>query len=105
MNPSSVTQDNAIAVTLGYLYGADSLVKIRVDETGVTYTFSVPEEDVKIIVEDYEGGKLAIADLLAWFREQSRIRGTLSAMKRRNESQWTSRYWIRGIDANGNKIA
>ncbi|MFZ3277991.1 MAG: hypothetical protein WA182_13905 [Candidatus Sulfotelmatobacter sp.] len=104
MNSEFVTQDNAIATTLGYLYGSDSLVKIRFDDSGTLYTFSVPAEDAKLITVDYENGQLSIADLLSWYKEQSRIMGTIRAMRRRGDVQWVSRYWVQGIDKEGNKI-
>jgi hypothetical protein len=104
LNSEFQTQDTAIACTLSYLYGDSSLVKIKIDESGVLYTFSCPSEDAKIIADDYENGQLSIADLLAWYKELGRIQGTTRAMRRRGESQWASRYWVQGTDAQGNKI-
>jgi hypothetical protein len=104
MNGEFVTSDSAISTTLGYLYGADSLVKIALDGREIVRTFSVPTEDARIIVEDYERGELAIADLLAWFKEQSRQLGSVRAMQRRGETNWCSKFWVAGVDAQGNKI-
>jgi hypothetical protein len=90
------------AALLVYLYGIESLATIR-DEQGeyrkilTTYGLACPEEDVKILNEEYsrESDNLVIKPrpFVAAFNAITRIQND---MRRRRDVEWTSPDWISG---------
>ena len=94
----SNTSDIFFAACLLYLYSEESLLKASTDERGgnVNFTFDIPSEDHRILLETFLKGELALSDAKAFSRSYSFITRTLREMKRNGTNAFCSPSWIAG---------
>lgn len=102
---SFTTDSMQYAACLEYIFGQESLVAIRIGDSGkASFDFCIPSIDAESYINDYENGELIISDAKALFKSNSRIFGAVRALRVREENSWVSRAWQNGVDSKGNKV-
>ena len=102
---SFTTDSMQYAACLEYIFGQESLVAIRIGDSGkASFDFCIPSLDAESYINDYENGELIISDAKALFKSNSRLFGAVRALRVREETSWVSKSWIKGRTADGRKI-
>jgi hypothetical protein len=87
--------DPAVTAVAVFLYGEECLA--IVEDTGqsrIEYGVVVPQCDWDILIEEYNGGVLALSDARAFVNAQFLV--SEKAKKAKRFGSWTSQAWING---------
>src|ERR1039458_1550950 len=94
-----VTDDLFFAVTLAYLYGFDSILKIDATiSSRILFTLDIESEDCKILAGDFERGDVSVQPKV-FCQIYSRVTKKLRDIQRMDDGIWTSPAWINGRGA------
>jgi hypothetical protein len=88
MSGTSTTSDIFFASVLHYLYGEASMLKIESEGRLSTFTFDIPEEDNRILREQFDADTLVL-QAKSFAKSYWAITAMLKQMRRNCETSWT----------------
>lgn len=96
MNQSHTSGDLYFQALILYTYGWDVLLKVELNKGMATLTTDAPEEDVKLLLEEYGGGESAISSVKDYAEVVKRIQALIRKLKNEGQTTWASSSWVSG---------
>jgi hypothetical protein len=96
MNQACTNDDLYFQALIVYTYGWSALLKVEITEGRANFTTDAPEEDVKLLLQEYNGGESAISSVKDYAVVIKRMLGLVRVTKQRGQTTWVSESWVNG---------
>ena len=99
MNRTYQCDDLAFGAGLLYAYGKEALLAIDASDFRALVTVDIPEEEAKIMREQFDNDEMSISSLKAYTKIYDDLLNQVRRVRKSNFKQWQSPAWINGRSA------